>query len=560
MNGKSEDIESNRTIIQLLILKDKTLSIKPGKRKKRVEKDLGDRFVAPEGGWGWLVAIASGVNLLVTVAITQQFGLIFRDHMIKLGITSPQLTAIINVQIAASSFSGLLNGPLFRRLTYRQVALIGSFLMFFGLFISAIADSFIFYILSYSCCYGLGRGLVLSASSLAVNTYFKEKRCTATAYQFGVSGIGPICLPYLTTYLLEWYGVQGTVLLFAGFSLNSIACSLIYQPVKWHVKQRFVDIELNEIIERRISVQSRDDRNNFYGSCPSLTLIPFTTDPLNDTEKLEEKKEESEIQTLRNSKSNLKETLTTSSLTHIAGKDKTIVQNFTEFKQKEEKKTSWHYSFIYRKIIAFFDLDLLRDFTYVNLAIGLTLISFVEVNFAVLTPFILSDFGFASSEIAMAMSSLGISDLIIRFLIPLITAKMNYNNKTFVIGGLLGMCLGRIVLSFTSNFYVMLTIFLWFGLNKAFRLVFWCLIIPAHVPLKRLPAASGLQLLMTGLFSLAFGPLIGLMRDNTSYAVTLNCLNALCLLAILLWMLEDVVRRFKLKKKNKLKSVMDTLQ
>jgi len=49
----------------------------------------------------------------------------------------------------------------------------------------------------------------------------------------------------------------------------------------------------------------------------------------------------------------------------------------------------------------------------------------------------------------------------------------------------------------------------WLGLNKAFRTVFWSLIIPSYVPLKRLPAAAGLQLLMSGTFSMIFGPLIG---------------------------------------------------
>lgn len=37
--------------------------VKP-KRKKRDKSDLGDNFVAPDGGWGWLVAIAGGINIV----------------------------------------------------------------------------------------------------------------------------------------------------------------------------------------------------------------------------------------------------------------------------------------------------------------------------------------------------------------------------------------------------------------------------------------------------------------------------------------------------------------
>jgi len=33
-------------------------------KKKRDKSDLGEDFVAPDGGWGWLVSVASGVNIV----------------------------------------------------------------------------------------------------------------------------------------------------------------------------------------------------------------------------------------------------------------------------------------------------------------------------------------------------------------------------------------------------------------------------------------------------------------------------------------------------------------
>lgn len=130
---------------------------------------------------------------LVTFGLAQQFGIIFRDYMYSIGISSSQLTTIINTQIAVSAltgmsclvenmklliclefcitsifleciywyrvdivcfFIGLLNGPLFRRFTYRQVALGGSTLIFLGMFLSVFAQSFLFYMMSFSFFYG----------------------------------------------------------------------------------------------------------------------------------------------------------------------------------------------------------------------------------------------------------------------------------------------------------------------------------------------------------------------------------------------------------------------
>ncbi|XP_046802910.1 uncharacterized protein LOC111677395 [Lucilia cuprina] len=609
-NGHKTKLTETANLPKLIIgdnkinYNEKPVKTKPAKKKRRDKSDLGDDFVAPDGGWGWFVSIASGVNILVTFALAQQFGIIFRDHMSQLGISSSQLTTIINIQIAVSAITGLLNGPLFRRFSFRQVALFGSFLTFFGLFACAFANSFLFYCLSFSVCYGFGRGLTVSASSLAVNTYFKERRRTATAYQFGVAGLGPICLPYVATFLLDYFGVQGTVLLFAGLSLNTVACSLIYQPVKWHVKKHPKDAEAS----KKLTVHNEDDHiianpvepetpvlpranDGWFGSRTSLNS-PSIRNRLGSWDKTQEGTPMMELKRL-NSRDSIKSNsnsakvrsfsvsysikeveedeehdvnykegenkeqhhngtaLTELQLLREKQNEKELEQARIEEEHERRKKLPW-----YMKVVVFFDLDLLRDFTYVNLAMGLTLINFVEINFAILTPFILSDFGFEKHQIALAMSLLGTFDLILRFLIPVITAKINLSNKTFFVLGIMGMCIGRIFLSFTRNFYVMIAIFIWLGLNKAFRTVFWSLIIPGYVPLKRLPAAAGLQLLMSGLFSLAFGPLIGLIRDNTSYAFALNFLNALCLLAIAGWVLEAFVRKYR----NKPKPVTEDLK
>ncbi|XP_017872466.1 PREDICTED: uncharacterized protein LOC108620104 [Drosophila arizonae] len=548
---------------------------KKKKKKRRDKGDLGDDFVAPDGGWGWLVAISSGINILVTFALAQQFGVIFRVHFERLGITSSELTTIINTQIAVSAFTGLLNGPLFRRFTYRVVALVGSVLTFVGLFWMVFANTFTIYLLSFSIIYGFGRGLTVSASSLAVNTYFKLKRRTATAYQFGVAGLGPIVCPYFATFLLREFGVVSTVLLFAGASLHTIACSLIYQPVKWHVVKRNKDAEALQTEKSQALADEEDDDIIKHVVEPETPVLPRANDGwFGSRASLNSSGTRNRVQPGENGHLELRRLSSRDSgggrqhrsisVSHsikeeahdqdepeyeyeIESREQTQPLKATsqltakeqqQLEDEQELERRKKLSFL-QKIVIFFDLDLLRDITYVNLAVGITLINFVEINFAILTPFILNNLGFNSNQIAFAMSLLGFFDLIIRFLIPLITAKFSWSNRTFFVVGILGMCLGRFMLSMTTNFYVMISIFLWLGLNKAFRTVFWSLIIPSYVPLKRLPAAAGLQLLMSGTFSMVFGPMIGLIHSTP---VVLNCFNMLCVTAISLWYIEDWIR------------------
>ncbi|KAH8397412.1 hypothetical protein KR222_003103 [Zaprionus bogoriensis] len=565
------------------------------KKKRRDKSDLGDDFVAPDGGWGWVVAVASGVNILVTFALAQQFGIIFRDRMKNFGISETETTTIINTQVAVSAFTGLLNGPLFRRYTYRVIALVGSVLTFVGLFWMVFADTFTIYLLSFSITYGFGRGLTVSASSLAVNTYFKVKRRNATAYQFGVAGLGPIICPFFATFMVQYFGVQGTTLLFAGASLHTIACSLVYQPVKWHVVKRNKDAEALQSPKSQEVVEDEDEdiikhvadpetpvlpraNDGWYGSRASLNSAG-TRNRLNTWERQQQQSESGHFELKRlNSRDSGGRQQRSISISHSIKEephdhdDISDANDYThekaweqpeqqtplkqpipltakeqqELEDNQERERRKKLPF-YKKIIIFFDLDLLRDVTYVNLAMGITFINFVEINFAILTPFILASLGFGKNQTAFAMSLLGLFDLIIRFMIPLITAKFNYSNRTFFVIGILGMCLGRVLLSMTTNFYCMVGIFLWLGLNKAFRTVFWSLIIPGYVPLKRLPAAAGLQLLMSAIISMVFGPSIGAIASATSYAFVLNLLNVLCVVSIGFWYLEDWIRGFHRK-------------
>lgn len=559
---KKSNVERTKIPLKLDIHKANSVPkpprLKPAKKKKHRDKsDLGENFVAPDGGWGWLVALASGICILVTFPIMQQFGILFRDRFKELGISSSQMTTIINTQQAVSACTGLFNGSLFRRFSYRQCALSGAVLIFIGLSATVLADSFIYYLMTISVIYGIGRGLMVSSSSLAVNTYFKIKRRAATAYQFTVAGLGPIGLPYLSTFLMNHYSVAGAVLIYSGASLHNLACAFIYQPVKWHVKKpqenpeaarKLSEIELDhhQILDHAADpetpMMSRAN-DGWYGSKKSLNRLGRRhSSIINDgtpanTPAIQPRTPKLSISLSRPLMEPVKEL----PLPEEQGFLEKPHDDLDDEEQRHKKLT------VFERISIFFDLDLLKDFTFVNLAVGLTIVNFSEINFAILTPFILSDFGFDSDQIAAAMSMLAACDMAIRFLIPFITRGMKFDNKTFFCAGIIGMALGRTVVAHSRNFTVVLLAFGWMGLNKAMRVVFWNLIIPGYVPLKRLPAAAGLQLLLTGMFTLACGPIIGLVRDATNYTFTLHWMNAMCFTVVIAWILEDFYR----KKKNR---------
>ncbi|KAH8362191.1 hypothetical protein KR084_008932 [Drosophila pseudotakahashii] len=564
------------------------------------KSDLGEDFVAPDAGWAWLVCVAAGISNLSIYPCLQQFGFLFRERLGDLGMSSSQITCIINTNPAVSACTGLLNGPMFRRFTFRQVAMAGALLISSGIALTAFCETFLGYMVAYALLFGFGMGISVSASSLAINTYFQKKRRRAAGFSWTITGLGPIFLPHLVTFLLTIYGVQGTTLLFAAISLHSFVCALIYQPVRYHVKptkdqpgdaeQQAPDQQTlcahcawqqkrepggifssqylcqdddaqrpgYEICEPGTPMLSRAN-DGWYGSRLSLTSgrLRFRTisssKDLEQTQRLhcpivreEEQGQESHDEFLRpnNFRRERVESNLEAKLCCRCSEMQREEHNNNQ-KEKEELEPPLHdpqMSFL-AKVVTFFDLDLLRDFTFVNLVAGLTIINFGELNFSILTPFILVDFGFDTPQITLAMSLLAGLDITMRFLVPFLTEKIPWDNRVFFLIGVVGIALGRTVVACTRSYSVILCSFVWIGLCKGVRTIFWPLIIPGYVPLNRLPGASGLQLLISGLFTLIGGPFVGLVRDRYNYSVTLHCLNMMSFVAAASWTLEALVRR-----------------
>lgn len=66
------------------------------------------------------------------------------------------------------------------------------------------------------------------------------------------------------------------------------------------------------------------------------------------------------------------------------------------------------------------------------------------------------------------------------------------------------------VITMFRSYAAILCAFCWIGLGKGLRTVFMALVIPSYVPLHRLPAASGLQLIFAGIFYFFVGPVVGM--------------------------------------------------
>ncbi|XP_073834417.1 uncharacterized protein [Musca autumnalis] len=576
-----------------------------GKPKRRDKSDLGPDFIAPDGGWGWVVCMAAGLSNLSLFPALMQYGLVYRQRMVRLDFDAKQIATIINAMLAISSLVGLVNGAMFRRFSFRQVALTGSVMVFTGILLTVFCETFIQYIVCYSTIYGIGLGLTMSANALAVNVYFQKKRRRATGFSWTLTGLGPIIFPHITIFLLNFYGSQGTILVYAGISLNTFLCSLTLQPVQWHTSKE--DTKCNttnvdtfecdycqnqkkrkpsifsgeylfnegadlpapgyEIIESGTPIKAGAN-DGWFGSKMSLTTsssrLMKQLSKQDSTENGGGYREDGQQNSLyrpnnfhRERKISTKSMVDGSHCTCAEQKhlmqnvNKTIrqeeeganVQTLLEEVEQNKNQMTW-----LQKIAVFFDLDLLKDLTFINLVVGMTIMLFGEVNFSVLTPFILNSFGYSDSQISVAMSLLAGVDIVVRFLAPFALERIKLTNSmTFAIG-ILAITVGRMAVTLTDSYYLVLVIFILIGFGKGLRMILAPLLVPSYVPLNRLAAATGLQLVFNSFVSFTVGPLLGTITDQFGLIATIHFLNIITCVMLLFWLLEFLFK--KIRKKN----------
>lgn len=202
------------------------------------------RKVAPDGGFAWVACFGVSLVNLATRAIEPSFGLLFGDVLRDLQVETLGAAVIMSTYDVMMNFSGLFVGPLLKEFSYRKVAIAGSLLCSIGLALTSPAKSMGHILATYSVINGIGVGLATSAAFVALNHYFKNKRGQAVGLSMAGTAGGMLILPQIVRLLLESFAFSGAILVLAGLALHALFGSTLLQPVKWHMKEEVIDVEM----------------------------------------------------------------------------------------------------------------------------------------------------------------------------------------------------------------------------------------------------------------------------------------------------------------------------
>lgn len=166
--------------------------------------------VAPEGGYGWLIVMASFSVNAVIYGLQTSFG-VFQAAYKQPGAfpnaTTSSIALISAVGAASSSIFGIATGRFSEIYGFRAMAVIGSVILPTGLFLASFAQETWHLVLTQGILYGLGAGCIYYPALTVLTHYFYKRRGLAMGIAVSGSGIGGLVLAPVTQKLidvLEW--------------------------------------------------------------------------------------------------------------------------------------------------------------------------------------------------------------------------------------------------------------------------------------------------------------------------------------------------------------------
>ncbi|XP_047000836.1 monocarboxylate transporter 12-B-like [Schistocerca americana] len=471
-------------------------------------------IIPPDGGWGWMVVLGVALNYMTSQALISVFSVLFGQKLISMGHETTSAAVIMNVMTAVMNFSGLLTGPLLKKFSMRQVAVTGGCFVVTGLVLTSFANSIIHIIITYSIFVGLGMGLFTPSGFLAVKTYFVESRGRAVGLSMAGANCGQMAMPHVVRLLLETYGFSGALLVLGGVAMHGPLGSLFFHPVEWHAERRPVANELTLLkgeSEPGEEVRPRRPRRNASMASLASSEVGDMADVVPEDRRMrlgptwEEDEEEG------------------------------VGVAMGTFQKKPQP--------IWRRVVAFMDLDLLRNRVYLNVLLGTACMMTSTVNYSLLLPFYLQrHVGLSMTDTALCLTMMAAGDFVSRLTVPPITDRIKARARyTFFLGACF-MALTRSAIAMSTG---MVPLCVWnalCGFSRGAAVVNNNLCVAEVCPEEKLPGAVGLNMVCTGFMLLAVGPIIGYVRDETeNYPLCMHLLSVLVAIAMFSWLVEGVL-------------------
>eukprot|EP00105_Crassostrea_gigas_P031763 XP_011454550.1 PREDICTED: monocarboxylate transporter 13 isoform X2 [Crassostrea gigas] len=486
-------------------------------------------------GWAWVILAGSSLIFMIYVGTLKTSGLFFvafQDYYKSEAFTTSIIPGILQIVYSIASLPILTVG--LDHLSARQMIIIGGFLGSIAYFIGFFADRIEILIFTHGVLYGIGCATIHGPTAYLIGLYFNRRRELANSVLVASSGFGGLVVPPLYRYLLDVYGLRGTMLIFSGVILHVVALAgLLKPPSLFHHPSNS-----NEKSKPEYSNVEIPDTHGYLpvptGKKRSISLSEKPTPGNGILSSFEKDKTWGSLPHRLDIKAHHSSRLS-ESFRSLGSTNAVHSFSQSQLNESQAQKDVQH------KII---DISLLKKpllqmylFVYLFGSIG------SSYGHIYISPFA-RDHGMTTTEVSILVSVTNMCDFIGRGLCGVIANQRIVKNSTivaisqFVTGATLALC------SFYGSFWSFIALAVMFGLFAGAIFSMTPSIVVDFVGIENFRTAFGILILGQGITMGTGAPLLGYLRDvSLSYIPSFYFMGACLILSGLTLLMEPCVRK-----------------
>ncbi|XP_050739700.1 monocarboxylate transporter 13-like isoform X3 [Eriocheir sinensis] len=491
------------------------------------------RSRAPDGGWGWVVALGSSIVTTLLFSVPFSFGILFSGYLLSVAASATATAWVYNLFLVVLNSSMSLANALGQEFGRRTVGFACVFMCSVSAVLSAFSPSVYFLYFSFSLVTGLGTGVGIATAYIVLPPYFDKKSGKANILLTTGAPVSQMVFAPLLRLLLELYSYRGAALIYSGVLLNGLIGMASFHPVKWHLKPPCEDATrppqdaVQPLMTQKKNPPTAVTTAAARHSSHSPPATPST--PVNPS-----------LRGLRRlSHGSLASVMTAASADVPIGLAMLGLEREASTGQSQPgcAKTLWR---TLRRVARTTksDMGVARHLRALILAGTFALTQTTHYNFVMLLPFAVRAADHSLQDAAWCISLLGVANFVVRLVVSPLADCKRFSIRASLMAGYCLKAVAAIVALFADELWLFAASAVLFGVGIGASVTLSNLSIIKYMGIDLLAQTFGFEGLVNSLCVLVIGPLLGVIRDvSGNYAASLWVMASLDLLSAGLWIL-----------------------
>ncbi|KAB7505347.1 Monocarboxylate transporter 12 [Armadillidium nasatum] len=238
-------------------------------------------------GYAWVVLGAMFSTNLIMFGYNRSFGILatamLDAYPDSSGIT---ISLIVGLLSGCRNLFAPVIGTMSNKFGLRRSLFFGSTLYFVALVASFFCTTMTQLGFTLGAMIGFSQGIIQCCQVILVPQYFEKKLSLANGIRVASSPLGGLLFPFLISFLIEFYSLRSTLLLFGAISAHIFIFSLLMRPIKKQMKikaiektdQIFKEIYYEKNNEGQLFIPNANNADNEVINSTEWTRVKTTSD------------------------------------------------------------------------------------------------------------------------------------------------------------------------------------------------------------------------------------------------------------------------------------------